>query len=305
MLCRGGGGAMTIPNIHLMGATGVVELLTRAAEILRGDPKRRGCCVHLGNTGRLLVTGDLHDNPIHFAKVLQFAQLENPANHLILQELIHGDRLTQGADMSWRMLAKAAKLIEQYPNQVHLMLANHELAQAFDQPVSKGAGENTALFREGLNWNFGEDALLVDAAIRIFVRALPLAVQTQNGMLCSHSLPSVFDMKNFDMHILERDLREDDYQVHVGGAWQMTWGRNHKPEQVAELAAHWGVKVFVAGHATVSDGAIAAGPQLLLINSDHERGAVLPVQLCSEITTAQELAYLVVPLNSIEVSHDD
>ena len=112
-------------------------------------------------------------------------------------------------------------------------------------------------------------------------------------------------MKTFDMHILERDLREDDYQVHVGGAWQMTWGRNHKPEQVAELAAQWGVKVFVAGHATVSDGAIAAGPQLLLINSDHERGAVLPVQLCSEITTAQELAYLVVPLNSIEISHDD
>lgn len=290
---------MTVVDIDHLGAEGVANLLLRATDILRKDPKRRGSCVHLGNVGRLLVTGDLHDNPIHFVKVVAFAQLENPNNHLILHELIHGEHLTYETDMSWRMLAKVANLIEQHPDQVHVMLANHELAQAFDQPVSKGAGENTALFRAGLNLIFGEEAVIVDDAIRVFIRALPLAVKTKNGIMCSHSLPSVFDMKSFDMGILERDLKVDDYAVCNGSAWQMTWGRNQNPEQLATLADAWGVKVFIAGHAAVPEGAVAVGPQLLLINSDHSRGVVLPVQLASEITNAPELALLIVPIGSI------
>ena len=160
---------MTHANIGHLRADGVAELLTTAADILLRDPKRRGCCVHLGGVGRLLVTGDLHDNPLHFVKVVAFAQLDQAENHLILHELIHGDRLINGADMSWHMLAKAAALIVQYPGQVHVMLANHELAQAFDQMVSKGAGENTALFRAGLDWKFGDDADIVNEAIKFLL----------------------------------------------------------------------------------------------------------------------------------------
>ena len=157
---------MKLADIDHLGALGVAQLLTRAAEIFRGDPKRRGACVHLGDTGRLLVTGDLHDNPNHFVKVVNFARLDEPAHHVVLHELIHGERLTHGADMSWRMLAKVARLVEKYPGQVHVMLANHELAQAFNQPVSKGAGENTELFRAGLLCSFGDDAEIVDEAIQ-------------------------------------------------------------------------------------------------------------------------------------------
>jgi hypothetical protein len=290
---------VTLVDIDHLGAAGVANLLLRATDIVRKDPKRRGSCVHLGNVGRLLVTGDLHDNPIHFVKVVAFAQLQDPHNHLILHELIHGEHLTYDTDMSWRMLAKVAKLIEQYPGQVHVMLANHELAQAFDQLVSKGAGENTALFRAGLDFIFGDEADIVDQAIRVFIRALPLAVKTENGLMCSHSLPSVLDMKSFDTGILDRALQESDYALRSGSAWQMTWGRKQNPEQLAALAATWGVKVFIAGHAAVPEGAVAAGPQLVLINSDHDRGVVLPVQLASEISNAQDLVLLIVPISSI------
>ena len=293
---------MKLADVDHLGALGVAQLLERAAEIFRRDPKRRGSCVHLGDVGRLLVTGDLHDNPTHFVKVVNFARLEQPENNVILHELIHGERLTHGADMSWRMLAKVARLVEKYPGQVHVMLANHELAQAFNQPVSKGAGENTELFREGLLCSFGDEAEIVDAAIGVFVRALPLAVKTKNGILCSHSLPSLYDMKTFDSGILERDLVEDDYEVRLGSAWQMTWGRNQKPEQLAALAAAWGVKVFIAGHAAVPEGVLAAGPQFLLLNSDHEHGAVLPLMLGNEVSNAQELARGAIPIGSIEGS---
>ena len=296
---------MTHANIGHLRADAVAELLTTAADILLRDPKRSGCCVHLGSVGRLLVTGDLHDNPLHFVKVVAFAQLDQAENHLILHELIHGDRLINGADMSWHMLAKAAALIVQYPGQVHVMLANHELAQAFDQMVSKGAGENTALFRAGLDWKFGDDADIVNEAIKVFVRAMPLAVKTENGILCSHSLPSPYDMKLFDVNVLDRALEDDDYQARTGSAWQMTWGRNQTPEQVDMLAAAWSVKVFIVGHAAVADGAIAASSCMLLINSDHDRGMVLPIQLASEVTNAQELMFLVVPIQAIEGSLGD
>ncbi|MCE9618325.1 MAG: metallophosphoesterase [Planctomycetes bacterium] len=293
---------MKLADIDHLGAAGVARLLGAAAQTMQSDPKRRGSCVHLEGEGRLLATGDLHDNPVHFVKVVAFAQLEQPENHLVLHELIHGDRLTYGVDMSWRMLAKVARLIEKHPGQVHVLLANHELAQAFNQPVSKGAGENTELFRGGLRWTFGEDAEIVEEAVRVFVRAMPLALRTRGGILCSHSLPSPYDMKSFDMGILERDLQEPDYEATRGSAWQMTWGRNQKPEQVAALAKAWGVKVFISGHAMVPEGAAAPNPGLLLLNTDHEHGAVLPIQLSSEVPSAQELLLHAVPISSIEGS---
>ncbi len=291
---------MKLADIDHLGAAGVARLLAGAADALRGDARRRGCCVHLGDAGRLLMTGDLHDNPMHFVKVVEFAQLENPHNHLVLHELIHGDRLTYGADMSWRMLAKVARLIERHPGQVHVILANHELAQAFDQPVSKGAGENTQLFREGLRWSFGDDAALVEEAVRAFVRAMPLALRTQSGILCSHSLPGAHDMRTFDTGILERDLAPPDYETLRGGAWQMVWGRNQKPEQLATLAAAWGVKLFIAGHAFVAEGAAAVGDALLLLNTDHERGVVLPINLAEPAPGAQELLLRAVHVAAIE-----
>ena len=82
-------------------------------------------------------------------------------------------------------------------------------------------------------------------------------------------------------------------------------GRNQKPEQLAGLAAAWGVKVFIAGHAAVPEGVAAAGEQLLLLNSDHEHGAVLALPLSYAISNAHELALRAIPIGSIEGSLGD
>jgi len=81
--------------------------------------------------------------------------------------------------------------------------------------------------------------------------------------------------------------------------------RNQKPEQLAGLAAAWGVKVFIAGHAAVPEGVAAAGEQLLLLNSDHEHGAVLALPLSCVISNAHELALRAIPIGSIEGSLGD
>ena len=290
---------MSAIAIDHLNAEGVAALFERATDSLRQDPLRKGCCVTLPARGRLLATGDLHDHPIHFLQVRAFAQLDRPDHHLILHELIHGERLTDGADISWRMLAKAAALRLQYPGQVHPMLANHEIAQAFDQPVSKGAGENTKLFHDGLAWSFGDDAPVVDAALRGFIRAMPLAVRTENGLLCSHSLPSPMAMANFDLGVLDRELVDEDFATRTGAAWNMTWGRGQNAEQVERLAAAWNVQLFVAGHKHVEEGVEAPFPRLLLVNSDHERAAVVPFDLSQPALTAQDALLNAVPLAAI------
>jgi hypothetical protein len=290
--------------IDHLNAEGVAELLERAAACLRTDPARRGCTVHLPDRGRLLATGDLHDNPIHFMKVQAFAQLQSRDHHVVLHELIHGERLTHGADLSWRMLAKVAALVMAHPGQVHPVLANHEIAQAFDQPVSKGAGENTALFHDGLAWSFGDDAGLVDRAIRGFVRAMPLAARTARGILCAHSLPSPMAMRTFDPGVLDRELDDTDFAVRTGAAWNMTWGRGQTVEQVEALAQAWNVRLFIVGHKHAAEGVEVAGPRMLVLNSDHEHAMVRPVDLGHEPVDAAETALAAVPLAMIGAALD-
>src|SRR5205085_4911473 len=59
------------------------------------------------------------------------ADLENhPHRHLVLQELIHGEHFdADGSEESWSLLHRAAELKSDYSDQVHFLLANHDLAQ--------------------------------------------------------------------------------------------------------------------------------------------------------------------------------
>jgi hypothetical protein len=242
----------------------VRALLDAAAAAMLGCRHRRGSCVHLPAAGRLLLTGDLHDNPTHLDAV-----------------------------------RRAAQLVLAFPGQVHVVLANHELAQAFRQPVSKGAGDNLELFDGGLDWAFGDDAGDVADAIARFVRAMPLALRTANGLHLSHSLPSPIEMEGFDMAILDRPLGDADYAHRTGSAWRMVWGRGWTREQLAGIAKAWGTRLFVIGHAHVETGAESPLPGLLVLNTDHERGRVVPVSLSEPLPSAEELVLHSVPVASL------
>ena len=141
----------------LRDATTVVGIFHRAAQKLLASSHRDGCTVRLPGRGRLLATGDLHDNPEHLRKIVQLADLgASPDHHVVLHEIIHSEALVNGVDLSHRMLARVAELVIGHPKQVHVMLGNHELAQMTGQRVSKGAGDNVALFNAGLEFVFGD-----------------------------------------------------------------------------------------------------------------------------------------------------
>ena len=257
-------------------AHATVDLFESAAEAMRSAQHRRDSIVELPSDGRLLITGDLHDHLDHWYRILHLARLdEDPTRHVVLQELIHGDRLLNGMDFSYRMLGRVAELVLAHPDQVHVILGNHELSQLTRRAVSKGAGNNVELFQDAVDWVFGDDADDVTAAIESFIAAMPLAVRTAGGLLCTHSLPAADRMGGFEPGILERALEPIDYEGSGSSIYLLTWGRRHEPDQLDALADRWGVKTFCIGHQSVPEGIRRDGPRLVAINSDKVNGMVI------------------------------
>jgi hypothetical protein len=158
----------------------------------------------------------------------------------------------------------------------------------------------TTSFNDGLDAIFGDESGRVADAVGAFVRAMPLAARTENGVLCAHSLPGPSMMSRFDPGILERPLQSEDYEPLHGSAWMMVWGRGQTAEQMEFLAERWHVSLFCLGHAFVENGIAIGGPRTLLLNSDHERGVVLPIDLAAEPPAIESTLFSAVPLATME-----
>lgn len=260
----------------------VVELLKNAAECLHGTAGRVGCTVHLPDSGRLLIAGDLHDHLPNYMRIIGAADLSRGESHLLLQELIHGPTMVHDCDMSWRMLTRVAKLVLEYPGRVHPILGNHENSQLTRVGVTKGDGNSVEKFEDGLAMSFGEEWEHVASGVDDFLRSMPLAVRTASGIQCTHSLPNAVLMKRFDPTLLDRELTEDDRRGPSGSAYLLTWGRQLSDEQVSVLQEAWGVHCFVIGHVQIDAGVRRMGEHVLALASDQDSGAVLQVDLAAD-----------------------
>ncbi|MBC22846.1 MAG: hypothetical protein CMJ32_02860 [Phycisphaerae bacterium] len=297
---------VTSSTPDLQNASEVIDLFEKASAYLETSDDVKGCTWRLPDKGRLVVTGDLHDNPMHLEQILSIARLdESSEHHVIFHEMIHGDRLVNGADLSYRMLARVASLVLAYPGQVHPLLSNHELAQWSGRGVSKGAGNNVELFNDGLEWVFGDEAESVAVAIGDFIRSFPLALITSNGVCCSHSLPNAASLDTFDIDILQRRLVLADYEHGVGSAYLMVWGRQWTPELIDSLRQAWEVKLFFVGHCHADTGIEKAADHLLVINSDHENARAVTIDLASDAPELEEAIISSIPLNSVQVRSSD
>lgn len=278
-------------------ATAFSTLLGCAAQMLRQSPYREGCVVRLPMRGTLLVTGDLHDSVHGLERAVHLARLSDDLSHgLVVHELIHGEHVTDGIDRSHRMLAMLAELILAHPLQVHPLLANHEIAQCKRQKISKNGVESVECFDAGLEWAFGDDADIAGAAVADFIRAMPLAILCDNGLMVSHSLPAEGSMRRFDMRVLERALHDEDFDAPDGAAYLMTWGRNQSAVQLTALAREWGVRTFVVGHTHVAHGVEFRSPNLVIVNSDHSAAKYIEVPLSKPVESAEALASQAKPL---------
>lgn len=296
----------------------MIDALRAGAHANRNATCRRGSIDEIAPPGRLIATGDLHDNPINFQKLLQQAGMTlneagavegepshdgiGPAGsgdkvaHLTLHEIIHSDRLVNGMDMSYRALARVADLKARHPEHVHTLLGNHELAQLMNAGVLKDGVKCVEVFNDGVDFVFGDDAPQVREAINDFIRSMPIAleVHTSRGtILCAHSVPPAASMGRFDTTILRRELTDDDYQPRVGSAHLMTWGRGYDAEGLEDLVERWGVYLFLLGHEKAEDGVLFIPPNAIVLASDHDRGTFLPIDLSKPPSPLEAMRHVV------------
>jgi len=276
----------------------MIDLLEDAAHFNLESKQRRGSTVHLKSGTRLLMTGDLHDHRPNYGRILKLAKLdESPDNHLILHEVVHGNNIVDGRDMSILMLAHVAALKIKYPEQVHLLLSNHELAQVNGETALKKKVDQCEQFNDALEFLYDDDADDVRDAMTTYVRSLLLGVKTENGLFCCHSLPSPDELGDFDASIIDRQLKFEDLAI-GGHAYNMVWGREQDHEVARRLKSAWEVSVFIMGHQPAPGGYRTMGDSILILACDHDYGVALPVDTW-KIQSLESLMDVIIPLAKV------
>jgi len=281
----------------------VVDALRAGGQACRDAACRRGSIEVIRAPGHLIATGDTHDHPENFKAVLRAAGLDGEfgaeEKHLTLHEIIHPElpeTIGLPIDTSYRGLARIAYLKAQHPERVHVLLANHELAQAIGSGIMKNGIKVVDAFNAGVESVFGDESHRVHEAITDFVMSLPIALRCKcpkGDILCAHSLPGPASMGRFDMSIIDRELTPDDYQPRVGSAHLMVWGRGYDADQLEDLTERWGVNLFILGHEYAETGYSVVEPNAIVLNTDHERGVYLPIDLDDEPTVEGCVAKIV------------
>lgn len=260
----------------------VIETFETAKEENLLSRMRNAQVVTLPQTGEVWMTGDLHDHRLNFSKLVAAADLGNhPRRHLVLHELIHGDHFdSHGAEDSWRILYKAAELKCDYPNQVHFLLANHDLAQIHGEGIMKAGLSVCEAFNAGITRDFNDRSTSVTVAVTEFLLSLPLAIKCPNGVMFCHSLPTDEQIPTFDYTVFDRNpLKPEDYRRRTGPVYQLIWGRNTTAAAAGEFADKMGAKLLVTGHQPQDMGFARNGDRHLIVASDHNQGVFLPMVL--------------------------
>ncbi len=270
-----------------------------AAQHNRDEPFLRGSTIVLPNYGQLVVTGDLHGHRRNLQRIMNFCDLHHaPARHVVLHEIIHEEpEGIDGQDMSHEVLLDAAKWKTAYPEQIHFLQSNHELAQLIEQDITKGGRVVTYSFLAGMRETYGESYTAVADALLEFIASYPLAIRTANRVMISHSLPGPEMMKSFDPTVLDREPTGRDLGD-GGSGYMLVWGRHQTKKQLDDLSEELNVNTFICGHQPQDMGYDVVANRLIIVASDHNHGVLLPFDLKKQYTT-DDLVEAIRPLASI------
>jgi len=276
------------------------EVLNKAAEFNRNDLLLRGSELIFPNYGQLVMTGDLHGHSRNFERLQRYCDLEHfAARHVIIHEIIHEEvESFDGRDESYRMLIEAAQWKCDFPDQVHFLQSNHELAQLTGHEITKNGRIVTSAFDESVCEAFGDEAENVIQAIHNYIRSLPLAGRTDNRVFLSHSLPSPQMLPTFDASVLTRTPTVDDLQER-GSVHSLVWGRYHTPDVLNALREILDADIFICGHQPQETGYEVLHKQMIILASDHNHGVFLPFDL-SKPVTVESLVKHIRPLAGLQ-----
>jgi predicted phosphodiesterase len=277
-----------------------IQLCQTGAELNRTSRWRSGNLIRLPETGRVIVAGDLHGHFRNFERIMKMADLANhPDTHVILQEIIHGGPEDDfGGCLSYRLLFEAIRYKIRFPEQVHVLLGNHDTAVVSNSSVLKCGREMNRAMKDAMKRHFEDYYQDVMDALAEYLMSQPLAVRCANGVWISHSLPADNAVDRFDLSIFNRPYTLDDIE-RLNPVYLLTWGRRHGAEALDRLAQMLDVDVFVLGHQPQEMGWGRIGSNTIILASEHNYGCVLFFNL-GQSYTADSLVRNIVPLLEIE-----
>lgn len=234
----------------------LLTILRQAVVAFRDTPGRMGRFLQLPAAAEVLVAGDMHGSVENFRLLLKQADLaRQPTRHLVLQEVVHGPfRYPGGGDKSHQLLDLIAALKCQFPQRVHFLLGNHELAQWQNQRIGKGDVDQNDLFRAGVGEAYGSRAAEVYTCYLDLFAASNLLVRTPNRVILSHSLPTPRSLPNFDLgKVKQEELKPEDL---VLGGWlhSLVWGRDTSEANASAFLDKVDGDLLITGHIPCEQG---------------------------------------------------
>jgi len=257
-------------------------------------PARQGNVICLGpeQADDVFLTGDLHGNRQSFERLLAAADLDrHPRRHLMLQEVCHGGPTYphSGACMSHLLLEDVAALKVRYPQRVHFLLGNHELAELADFPIQKNHRMLNLAFRLGLERTYGAATNVVQAAYLPFLQSCPLAVRVGAGLFACHSLPERVDLRGFDTDVFVRPLEPAEYRAR-GAVCELVWGRDYREANAEAFARVVGVRLLVNGHDPCAQGYTSPNARQIILDCCGPLAGYLLARTDRDYTHAELLA---------------
>lgn len=277
-----------------------IQLCQTGAELNRSCRYRTGNLIRLPETGRVIVAGDLHGHFRNFERIIKIADLgNNPETHVILQEIIHGGPEDDfGGCLSYRLLFEAIRYKINFPDQVHILLGNHDTAVVCNSAVLKCGREMNRAMKDAMKRHYDDYFLEVMNAMVEYLLSQPLAVRCPNGIWISHSLPADTFVDMFDLSIFNRPYTLEDIE-RPNPVYLLTWGRRHSAEALDRLGKMLDVDVFILGHQPQEMGWGRIGNNTLILASEHNYGCILFFNLAQNYT-ADSLVRNIIPLSEIE-----
>lgn len=261
------------------------DVFLEAARLNREDPLLTGSLLAFPNYGQLVMTGDLHGHRRNLERLKSYCDLGRfGARHVILHEIIHEDVTTiNGVDTSHEVWLDTARWKCAFPDQVHFLQSNHELAQLNGHEITKNGRVVTQAFEDAVRAAHGDAGPGLLDAMRGFIRSLPLAGRTANRVFLSHSLPSPRSIAGFDSTVLSRIPTDEDLAEH-GSAHALVWGRYHTAAALTMLRDILDVDYFICGHQPQETGFDVWHDCMVILASEHNHGVFLSLDLNKPVT---------------------
>jgi hypothetical protein len=269
----------------------IIETFQQATEANLATPGRSGNLIMVtpDMADEVMVTGDLHGHRKRFNRIKQIAALvAHPRRHLILQEVCHGGPLypQNGGCMSHALLEDVAALKVKFPDRVHFILGNHELAEMTDFPIQKNRMMLNLQFRLGLQHMYGQATDDVRAAFIPFLQTCPLAVRLPHGEFISHSIPESCDSRGFDTAVFVRKIAFEEY-FERSSVFQLVWGRDYREANAKAFAEAVGARVLINGHEPCYEGFAAPNDYQIILDCCNESAAYLILPTNEKLTHAE------------------